>query len=361
MQAAKFDIHCPPWALPQEEVPIQVRIEKTVTEALGEVVFELDESLRLADTINVLERKESNGRLAVKTIDTARRSEYDYFGIVVATREPFKDLRKEVPVKASFSMKDGSVDTFVAPVRIFRPRLEFADAPDALALADADAGKQSLPIGLRFSGFGDIVIRAKCTMGKSVVSRRTSFLDEILERLLRDPILHPDAEMPDLPDAAVDPSAALPITEELKKKLLSENSIRSMLNAGKISMDAAGTLRRLAGSDKERLMDHVRKTMPDIIVDMLSDIRDRTLGENLQLESKTAIVVPAELPASELVVEFRYADVLGNEYDPIRKAVQIDDRRRAKTGASMEVPLAVTADESEAYMNVGEMAIGSSD
>lgn len=357
MQVAKFDIRCPPWALPREEVPIQVRIEKTVTEALSEVVFELHESLRLADTINVLECKESNGRLAVNAIDTARRSEYDYFGIVVATRGPFKDLKKEVPVKVSFVMKDGSVDTLVTQVRIFRPRLEFADAPDALVLADTDTGERSIPIRLKFSGFGDIVIRAKCTIGKSVVSRTTSPLDEILERLLRDPILHPNTGLPDLSDVAADPSAVLLVTEELKKELLSENSIRSMLNAGKISMDAARTLHRMAGPDKERLMDHVHKTMPYVIVDMLSDMQDRTLGENLQLESKTAIMAPAELPANRLVIEFRYADVLGNEYDPIRRGVEIDDRRRAKTGASMEVPLVVTADESEAYMNVGEMAI----
>ena len=361
MQVAKFDVRCPPWALPREEVPIQVTIEKTVTEALSEVVFELHESLRLADRINILEWKESNGRLAVKAIDKARRSEYDYFGIVVATKEPFKDLKKEVPVKASFVMKDGSVDTLVTPVRIFRPRLEFANMPDALALADTDTGGHSLPIHLKFSGFGDIMIRAKCTIGKNVVSRRTSLLDEILERLLRDPIFHPDTDLPDLPDVAVDPSAVLLVTEEFRKKLLSENSIKSMLNAGKISGDAARMLHQLADSDKEKLMDHVHKTMPAIIVNILSDIQDRTLGENLQLESKTAIMAPAELPVSKLVIEFRYVDVLGNEYDPIRKTIRIDDQRHAKTGVNLEVPLVVTADESEAYMNVGEMPIGSHD
>lgn len=77
MQVARFDVRCPPWALPREEVPIQVRIEKTVTEDLDEVVLELHESLRLAGTINVLEWEESDGRLAAKAIGRARRSEYD--------------------------------------------------------------------------------------------------------------------------------------------------------------------------------------------------------------------------------------------------------------------------------------------
>lgn len=277
----------------------------------------------------------------------------------MATRGPFRDLKKEVPVKASFAMRDGSVDTLVAPVRIFRPRLEFADVPDALALAGTGAGEHSLPIRLRFSGFGDIVVRARCTIGKDVVPRRTSILDEILERLLHDQILHPDAGLPGLPGAAADPSAVLSVTEEFRKKLLSDGSIRSMLNAGKIDGDAARALHRLADSDKERLMDHVHKTMPAIVADALSDMRDRTPGENLQLESGTAIVAPAELAAGELVVEFRYADVLGSEYDPIRRTIQIDDRRHAGAGAGPEVPLVVTADESGAYTNVGEMQIGS--
>jgi len=358
MQVAKFDVRCPPWALPREEIPLQVKIEKTVTDALSEVVFELPASLRLVDTINVIGLEASEGRMAVKAIDKARRSEYDYFGIIVATKEPFKDLKKEVPVKASFVMKDGSVDTCVTPVRIFRPRLEFADAPDVLVLDDAESNGHSIPIHLKFSGFGDVTIRARCTIGGSIVSRGTSLLDEIIEQFLHDPISHFDAELPDRPTVEVDPAAVLLIAEELKEKLLSDDSIKSMLNTGKIDMDAARMLHKLADSDKEKLMNYIHKTMLSIIVNILSDIRARTLGENLQLESKTAIVPPIKLPLGNLVVEFRYADVLGNEYDPIQKTIQIDDRRCAKSGVNLTIPLVITADESHAYKNVGEMTIG---
>lgn len=359
MQVAKFDVRCPRWALPREEVPIKIKIEKATTAALREVVFELPESLRLADTINVLDREERDGRTVVKAIDTARRSEYDYFGIVVATKEPFKDLKKEVPVKASFFMKDGSVDTCVTPVRIFRPRLEFADAPDVLSLADGGPNGHSVPIRLKFSGFGDITVRARCTIGGRIVSRGTSLLDEILERFLRDPVADPDGGLPGRPAVEVDPEAVALIAEEFRGKLLSDDSIRGMLSTGKIDEDAARMLHRLADSDKERIMNHIHTTMLAIVAGILSDIVDRTLGENLQLESKTAFVPPAGLPVDKLVVEFRYADVLGNEYDPIRRTIQINDRRSAKTGVHLEMPLAITADESGAYKDVGEMAIES--
>ena len=51
MQAAMLDVRCPPWALPREEVPIMVKIEKAAAGALSEAVFELPSPLRLADTI----------------------------------------------------------------------------------------------------------------------------------------------------------------------------------------------------------------------------------------------------------------------------------------------------------------------
>lgn len=357
MQAEKLGVRCPPWALPREEVPIQVEIEKDVTAALREVVFELPASLRLADTINILDLEESGGRLAVRAIDTARRSEYDYFGIVVATRAPFDELGKEVPVRVSFVMRDGSVDACVAPVRVFRPRLEFADAPDVIVLGGAGPRGRPVPIRLKYSGFGDVTVRARCAIGECTVSRETPFLGEILGRLLRYPAPHSGAALPCFAIEA-DPAPAALTAEEVKERLLSEDSARGMLNSGKIGADAARMPHALAGSGKEEIADPIRQTMPSVVAGILSDIQARTPGENVRLESRTAIVVPAEPPPGPLVVELWYADVLGNEYGPIKRTIQIDDRRAAGSGAGLEVPLDITADESGAYRNVGEMAIG---
>lgn len=358
MQVVKFDVRCPPWALPREEVPIQVKIEKTITDTLREIVFEMPPSLRLADTINVIDLEKSEGRMVVKAIDKARRSEYDYFGIIVATKGPFKDLKKEVPVKVSFVMKDGSIDTHVTPVRIFRPRLEFADAPDVLSLSDAGTNEHSIPIRLKFSGFGDITIRVRCTIGGTIVSRGISLIDEILKQYLHDPISHSNTVLPGHSTIDVDHEAVAILAEEFKKNMLADDSIKNMLDTGKIDADAAQMLHELAESDKEKLLNYIYKTMLTIFINIFTDIRDRTLGENLQLESKTAIVPPTGIPLDKLVIEFQYADVLGNEYDPIHKTIKIDDRRSSKTGVNLEVPLAITADESGAYKNVGEMTIG---
>ena len=335
-----------------------VKIEKAAAGALSEAVFELPSPLRLADTINVLDMEESEGRAIVKSIGTARQSAYDYFGLVVATREPFDDLGKEVPVRASFVMKDGSVGTRVAPVRVFRPLLEFADAPDVLPLAGSGPGGPPVPIRLRFSGFGDITVRARCSVGGRTVSRRMPPLDEILGLLLLDPAPYLGGAEPECPDAEGDGGAAELAAEEVRETLLSDDSIAGMLGSGRIDADGARTLRGLADSGRDVILGRIRKIMPAIVAGSLADAGARALGESIKLESRTAIVAPAELPPGPLVVEFRYADALGNEYDPIQRAIRIDDRRGAAgTGASLEMELAVTADESGAYRNVAEMDI----
>lgn len=359
MQVAKFDVRCPQWALPKEEVPIQIKIEKTVTDDIGQVVLDIPPGMRLVDTINVAEHAVSGGHVVVKDINRARLSEYDYFGVVVATSEAFDDLKKELPVRATFHMKNGSRDVLVTPVRVFRPRLELASAPDAITLTDYKSDKSPISIRLKFSGFGDVTLSCKCTIGGYVVSHGSSLMNDILEMIVNDRMSHFDNDNNVEGGTDVDPRKIRFVAEEFKNKILSNGSIRSMLDAGKIDRDTAEMLHSLADSDKELLMRYIHKTMSTVIVGSLSDIQARTLGENVQLDSRTAIVVPVEIPIDEMVVEFRYADVLGNEYPPIRKTIKIKDQRRNKTSMDVGIPLAIAVDESGAYSGSEVMEIGS--
>ena len=233
MQVVKFDVQCPPWSLPREEVPIQIKIEKTVTNSVRQVVIDLPASLRLVDTINILEHTASGNQIVVEEIDKARLSEYDYFGIIVATTSPFDDLKKEVPVKMSFFMHDGSVDTVVTAVTVFRPLLEFGDMPDSVTLKDGGAGECDIPIRLKFSGFGDITIRCKCSAGGQIVSRETSPTDEILKYVARDSIMHFDATDPSDHDANDVAMRARPGTEKLGKKDTPDISTQGVPNGEK--------------------------------------------------------------------------------------------------------------------------------
>lgn len=361
MQVVKFDVQCPPWSLPREEVPIQIKIEKTVTNSVRQVVIDLPASLRLVDTINILEHTASGNQIVVEEIDKARLSEYDYFGIIVATTSPFDDLKKEVPVKMSFFMHDGSVDTVVTAVTVFRPLLEFGDMPDSVTLKDGGAGECDIPIRLKFSGFGDITIRCKCSAGGQIVSRETSPTDEILKYVARDSIMHFDATDPSDHDANDVAMRARPGTEKLGKKDTPDITTQGVPNGEKADPAEDHAQHEFAESKGKGIMWHFYEALSMSITETLSDMLARTLGENLQLVSKTAIVAPNGLPLDELVVVFQYSDMLGNEYDPIQKTIKIVDRRSAKAKADSAIPLTITADESGAYKNVTGMRVGSSD
>ena len=358
MQVAKFDVRCPQWALPKEEVPIQIKIEKTVTDNIGRVVLDMPPGVRLVDTINVAKHSVSGGHVVVKEINRARLSEYDYFGVVVASSEVFDDLKKELTVRVAFHMKNGSVDVLDTPVRIFRPRLEIATAPDSITLTDAKSYEHAIPIHLCFSGFGEIRVSCKCTIGGRIVSHGSSLMNDVVEMVVRDKMAHfADSHNADA-SREVDPRNVSLAAEELKNRILSEVSTKNMLNAGKIDHDTAEILHRLADPDKELLMSYIHRTMSTMIIGTLSDMQSRTLGENVQLDSKTAVVMPGEIPTDELVVEFHYADVLGNEYTPVERTIKIRDRRSAKPNIGTDMPLAITVDESGAYSGLEVMGTG---
>lgn len=359
VQAAKFDVRCPQWALPREEVPIQIEIEKTATDNIGHIVIDMPPGMRLVDIINVAKHTVSGRHVVVNDIGRARLSRYDYFGVVVATSEVFDDLRRELPVRVEFHTKNGTVDVLVALVRIFRPLLEFASVPGTIDLTDARPNYHAIPIHLRFSGFGDITLRCKCTIGGRRVSHRSSLINDVLGAIVRDKMSHPGNGHNIGADMEVEPGKTRPAAEEFKGKILSNRSIRRMLNAGEVDRDTAEILHNSAGLGKELLMGYIHRTVPGMITVTLADMQARTLGENVQLDSKTAVRMPVGIPIDELVVEFHYVDALGNEYAPLKRAIKVRDHRRANASTDMDMPLAITVDESNAYRGAEVMEVGS--
>ena len=63
MQVHKFSINCPPWALPREEIPIYVKINKDVTPLLKNVKIDLPSYFELVDTINLTDHKIKGERI----------------------------------------------------------------------------------------------------------------------------------------------------------------------------------------------------------------------------------------------------------------------------------------------------------
>lgn len=353
----KFDIHCPSWALPREEIPVHIKINKDITPTLKNVKIDLYDYFELKDTINLMDFEMNNGRIIVTDIGKAKKSNFDYFGIIIATKTLFSDdLKKEIPINVEFEFNDGRKEKSVEYARIFRPLLEFAQIPKNIMLSDND-GSIKIPISLKFIGFGDVNLRIECKIGGKIVSVGTSMLDEILRRIINEGVIavHENEDT----NVTVDKNYVEKMVLQLKEKFKTDEDVQKMIREQQIKEEKVELLYELAGGEKEKFMHIFFKTVEGYLIKIISDVLKRNISDNLQIESQTKIHTSIQLPSTDVAIRLFYKDVVGNQYDPIDKTIEIIDKRRNPSGLDVEIPLEIIqVDESNAYKNVGEMNIG---
>ena len=238
----------------------------------------------------------------------------------------------------------------------FRPRLAFKTIPGSIVISDANDGSIKIPIGLEFSGFGEISLRAECQIGGKIVSVGTSILDEIIRRILNEGVISDDEGKNKI---EVDQDYVENMAVQLREKFRTDKDIQRMVREQQISRDYVELLYGLSGEERERFMGALFKTVENYLIKIISDMLERNLSNNLQIESQTEIHARIKLPSTDVTIRFFYRDLLENEYGPIEKVVQINDRRKNPSGFDVEIPLEfVEVDESKAYKNVGAVPVG---
>lgn len=349
---------CPRWALPGEELPLHVRIPKELTPEIKSARIRLDDSLEVRRVINMPGYAQDGQTLLIPSINRDSMADYDYFGVAVATLEPFKELKKEVPILVELERLDGTVQRVTEHVRIFRPLLRVGDTPEELVIRDGNGQALQLPIRLRYDGFGDVKMSVECTIQGRVVSSGSSMLDEVMRRVIREGVVVDDADR----DSAVQisPEYVEQTVSDLKAELDNDEALRGMLERLKLDEESANLLLDLSSESKERFMTVIHKTVETHMAQIISDILSRNPSDNLQMES-TSIRTKIRLPTTQVALKLSYEDRAGNRYDPLEWVVKIVDRRKSPSALDVEIPLTVTdVDDRGAFKNVGEMEIRSS-
>ena len=356
MSVSKFDIHCPSWALPREEIPVHVTINKDISSTLKNTKINLSDYFELKDTINLTSFKVDSGQVIVNKIDTAEKSNFDYFGFIIATKKPFTDLKKEIPINIEFEFNDGRKKKLVQYARIFRPLLEFNKDPENIILYDKDRSIR-IPLSLKFTGFGEINLRVECKIGGQIVSVGTSVLDEILHRIINDGIIsvNDNEEL----NVTINRNYVENMVFQLKEKLKTDKDIQRMIREQQLDTNTKELLYELAREDKEKFMNIFFKSVEGYLIKIISDLLKRNIGDNLQIDSPTKIHTSIRLPSTNVEIKIFYKDVIGNEYESLTKTITIIDKRANPIIFDIEIPLEITqVDESNAYKNVGVMKIG---
>lgn len=347
---AKFDIRCPKWALPEEEIPLHVTIEKSTTVKIKDVEISIPNELRLEDTINLDDYEDKLDHITIRNIGKSESSMYDYFGIVVAAKLT-ESLKRQIPIHIRFNFHDGTYEEYTTYARIFRPLLGVIKCPQKIILTDEKNQNIVIPISLKLTGFGDVRLKCECQIDGKIVSRGTSMMDEIMSRMADAGYTDP----PENKDMSVSPQYISQLASYMRKTLGDEGIGEILRKHGQnIRTEAEG----MTELERESFMSALYKTLENYVVKILTDILKRNVSSKLQLETQTAIHTQIELPVTKVTIRMHYEDALGNNYTPIEQTIEIVDRRKNSSGL-VEIPLEIeNVDEADSFKNVGTMNIG---
>jgi len=343
-----------PWALPREHIPLHIYFDKQVK--FSKIIIKLLESFEIKDKINILDSQETNNSIEVYKIGIAKKSPKNYFGIVISTKKPFDDLAVKCKIDIKLIEENGNEEICTVFAKVFRPLLEIDQIPEELPLNDYDA--TILPIHLKFSGFGDIKLRIECRIRGTIVSKGTSVLDEIFNRMINEGLLYQKAD--NKLDVRVEKNYVQKLYNELKEKFRDKDFVEEIISDKDLPRETAEILLEFNKIEQEKFMNIMYDTIEGYLIKIVTDILNRSISNNVQLDSGTKISVKIEAPLTNVILKMFYKDLMDNEYPPLEAKIRLKDNRKNLKKFIVDLPIEIEhVNDSNAYKNVEMMEIAS--
>lgn len=352
---SKIIVEIPPWALPREEITFYVKLQKQIE--FSKISILLPTCLEIKDFINVIELTKHDNVIDILEIGKSSFSKYDYFGITIASSEPFDDLAVKSKISIILTEINGITTEIEAFARIFRPSLEIDQIPEQISLNDIE--ETTIPIHLKFKGFGDISIRIEGNIGGSLVSEGgRSVMDRLFHGFLREGLFDKELEEADEKGIVIDKTKLVRAFDEIKIKLKDPNYMRDLEQDKEITKEAMEWLKSFEESEQEKFMNVLYDTMEGYMIKKLTDIFARNISRHLQIDSGTNIIAEIKAKLTNLHLKIFYKDLAGNDYPTLDATIKIVDKREKDTELRVVIPIEIErVDESEAYKNVRKMDI----
>ena len=347
-----------PWALPNEDIPLHVAWSEA--EEFDTAQIKVPEDLNIVDVLNVDELKVENNVVTLKP----RRSVVgtsNYFGMILSAPKTYNELKVAKKISIEFLHQNEIVGRHELHARIFRPYLEVMKAPERIELLDQEKAR-TLPLHIRYVGFGDIQIKIEATIGGRIVSHGESIIYELLRRLWlsglfeEKPIAQEKEELKRRKkELWVAPDYVKEIAEALQKTV--ETGI---IPVEEINQEVVEVVKRWLTDirTQEKLTEVLYSRVEDILLGLLIDLLDRHPTDNVKLsDAQTRIRTKIQAPIEHLTLRLRYRDLMGNEYLSVNIPIRIVDRRTAESGDVIDIPIVIERWEDESFMNVKDMKI----
>jgi hypothetical protein len=351
----KIESEIPSWVLPMEEITFYIKMKNEVD--FSKIEITIPDCFEIKDFVNVIEHNAFGNMLEVTQIGRSKLSEKDYFGITIASKEPFDELAAQREIKIKMIETDGTESNISTFVRIFRPYLEIDQIPKEISLNDVE--ETSLPIHLKFKGFGDISIRIEANIGGSLVSEGgRSVMDRLFHGFLQEGLFDAELEEVDEKGITIDKTKLVRAFDDFKGKLQDVEYIKELEKDKEITQEAIDWLKSFNETEQGKFMNVLYDTMEGYMIKKLTDVFARNVSRHLQIDSGTNIIAEIKAKLTELHVVIFYKDLAGNTYPPLKTTVSIVDKRENDAQLRVVIPIDIEhVNEEGAYKNVGLMEI----
>lgn len=247
----KISTSIAPWVLPNEEIPVYVYLNKTLS--YSKIEIEIPDYCHVVETINILDYEQKDNHIIITKIGTFPFSKKDYFGLIITTDKIFDELAIKIPIKITLSETSGNLQTDISYARIFRPLIEINQIPREILLNEID--DTILPIHLKYKGFGDVSLRIECTVGGDIVTEGgSSPMDTIFYGLMKEGIVDDEFKEKTKSGIVVNKQKLLALLDEFKHKLRDKDYVKALENDKEIKKEAIDWLKSFNEIEQEKFM-----------------------------------------------------------------------------------------------------------
>jgi hypothetical protein len=323
----KFEsIYIGQWALANEEIPAHIIWDRE--EKVDTIIIELPDELQFSQAIGVNKFSVKDSNVIINGNDLIAPN---YFAFVVKSARTFNEINVIKTIRVKFFSDNHLIGEKILNAKIVRPLIRIKEAPNEIIIDDKTNRKRLLDIVITHSGLGTAVMEVDVMTGGDVISLSDSLYFEILkdiaERVWDDSNLEHDYD-----EFQVEQHFVEDMTYEVIKKmdrgdLPLELDKQTLHEIKEVMQDSVG---------REKMTKLIYSRIHRLMVAALLYYFDRRPHEDIEIPlGKIKTLLRPEMREISLLV--KYKDSLGNEYEPEKHVIQINDLRMKKE--KFEAPL----------------------
>lgn len=340
------------WALPGENIPLHLKIEKEIT--FDRIIVHLPNDFQVVDLINIDKYSINDNDLTIYSVKKAKNAPSIFFGLAIKYIKIPKDLKFLSNINIEIVTTDKTL-SYNLECRIFRPFLKVNRAPEVIELVDGSK-ENKIELDLQYVGFGDITVEIQAQIGGNIVSQGDSLIHEVLLRLYEDGILN-KFEEPNQHKSG----NGLEIMPDFVNQVIQK--IQEILDDGNLPIDllCKEDIEKLKGyiidiKKKENFSQIIFEEINSILLSILSDILEKNPGENIELANRqTRIKTKINAPIEKINITIKYTDLMKNDYDPLILNIKVDDKLTTHRDTLIEMPIKIEKIDNKPFLNVKDI------